>query len=149
VDEKINQWRSGSIKQHLISKVLALRKAQPRLFRHGDYQALPVEGTHAERVIAFVRHHQGKYLIVVAPRLAMNLLAGQPTPYVLPEQWGDTRLLLPDTLADVCFASVFSRHAIQPEQGHLAVGGILTDFPVNLLYLIPSTLSEDINHEPQ
>jgi (1->4)-alpha-D-glucan 1-alpha-D-glucosylmutase len=153
VDEKINQWRSGSIKQHLIAKVLELRKAHPRLFRHGDYQALPVEGAHAERVIAFVRHHQGKYMLVVAPRLAMNLLAGQATPYVLPEQWGDTRLMLPDTLADACFASVFSRHAIRTEQGCLALGAVLADFPVNLLYLLPgaspeadSTSAETSNH---
>lgn len=149
VDEKINQWRNGSIKQHLISKVLAFRKAHPQLFFHGDYQSLPVEGVQAERVIAFVRHHRGKYLIVVAPRLAMSLLVGQPTPYVLPEQWGDTRLLLPDRLAGGCFASVFSRHAIRPVQGYLPVGGVLTDFPVNLLYLIPSTSAEESNHEPE
>lgn len=149
VDEKINQWRNGAIKQHVISKVLALRKAHPKLFFYGDYQPLQVEGVHAERIIAFVRQHRGSYLIVVAPRLAMNLLVGQPTPYVLPEQWGDTRLMLPDTLADACFASVFSRHALRPQQGQLAVGGILTDFPVNLLYLIPSTPAEDIDHEPE
>jgi (1->4)-alpha-D-glucan 1-alpha-D-glucosylmutase len=149
VDEKINQWRNGSIKQHLIAKVLAFRKAHPKLFLHGDYQSLPIEGAQAERIVAFVRHHRGKYLIAVAPRLVMNLLAGRPTPYVLPEQWGDTRLVLPDSLADSCFASVFSRHAIRPDQGRLAVGEILTDFPVNLLYLIPSTSPEESYHEPE
>ncbi len=145
-DEKLNQWRNGRIKQHLIAKVLELRKAHPLLFHYGDYQALPVTGEQAERIIAFIRHHQGSYLIVVAPRLAMNLLAGQPTPYVLPERWGDTRLRLPDTLAERCFASVFSRHVIRPEQGQLAVSGILTDFPVNLLYFLPSSSPEDVSY---
>lgn len=142
VDEKINQWRTGSIKQHLISRVLALRNAHPKLFMHGDYQALAVEGEQAERVVAFVRHHQGKYLLVVAPRLTLGLLAGQPTPYILPEHWGDTRLRLPETLANGCFASVFSRHALRPEQGCLALGAVLADFPVNLLYLLPAVAPE-------
>jgi (1->4)-alpha-D-glucan 1-alpha-D-glucosylmutase len=147
VDEKINQWHSGSIKQHLIARVLAFRKLQPRLFSHGDYQPLEVEGAQAERVIAFIRHQQGKYLIAVAPRLVVNLLVGHPTPYVLPEQWGDTRLVLPDPLRDSCFASVFSRHALRPEQGRLTIGEILTDFPVNLLYVIPSTSPKEPDHE--
>ena len=149
VDEKINQWRSGGIKQHLISRALALRKAHPKLFMHGDYQALAVEGEQAERVIAFVRHHQGKYLLVVAPRLTLGLLAGHPTPYVLPEQWGDTRLLLPEALAEGCFASVFSRHALRPAQGCLAVGAVLADFPVNLLYLLPASTPEGDSRSPE
>lgn len=141
VDEKINQWRSGAIKQHLIAKVLDLRKSHPILFQQGDYQPLMVEGAHADRVIAFVRHYRGKYLIVVMPRLAMNLLAGNPTPYVPPEQWGDTSVVLPDTLLDGRLSAVFSRHPLRPEQGRLALADVLTDFPVNVLYSIPDPIS--------
>lgn len=147
-DEKLNQWRNGSVKQHLIAGVLDLRKTHPLLFRHGDYQPLEVEGEQADRVIAFARHYQGKYLITLAPRLVANLLAG-PTPYVAPEQWGDTRVVLPDALADSCFTAVFSRHALQPEQGCLAVADVLADFPVNVLYVIPSTSPQESNHEHQ
>lgn len=149
VDEKINQWRNGQIKQHLIARVLCFRARQPELFRYGDYQPLEVEGEHSERIIAFIRRHQEHCLIVVTPRLAYNLLAGGPTPYVMPERWGDTRLRLPDTLIDSCFASVFSRHALRPEQGCLSVSALLADFPVNLLYLLPHTHTplEDVRHE--
>lgn len=147
-DEKLNQWHSGAIKQHLIAKVLDLRKRHPTLFLKGDYQPLTVEGAQADRVIAFVRHYRGKYLIMVIPRLAMNLLAGNPTPYVPPEQWGDTRVLLPDELNDTGLSAVFSRHSLDVTQGSLALRDVLTDFPVNLLYSIPNPISEESNHEP-
>ncbi|MEN0038560.1 MAG: malto-oligosyltrehalose synthase [Cellvibrio sp.] len=146
-DERVNQWRNGLIKQHLIAEVLAFRKAHPKLFLHGDYQPLHVEGAQAERVIAFARHFQGKYLIVVVPRLAVNLLAGSPTPYIAPEQWGDTRLILPDSLVDVRFTAVFSRHPLSAEHGCLKLASVLTDFPVNILYSIPNPISEEFHHE--
>ncbi|HSC68269.1 MAG TPA: malto-oligosyltrehalose synthase [Cellvibrio sp.] len=136
VDEKINQWHSGAIKQHLIAKVLGFRATQADLFRYGDYQPLVVEGAQAERILAFVRQHLGKFMLVVVPRLALPLLAGNPTPYVLPEQWGDTRVLLPHDLAQREFTSVFCTARIRPEQGALAVARLLTDFPVNLLYCV-------------
>ena len=142
-DERLNQWRSGAIKQHLIAKVLGFRQAHPKLFLHGDYQPLTVEGAQAERIIAFARQFQGRYLIVVVPRLAVNLLAGSPTPYVSPEHWGDTRLILPDPLVDASFSAVFSRHPMQAERGCLAVADVLTDFPVNILHSIPNPNSPD------
>jgi maltooligosyltrehalose synthase len=40
----------------------------------GDYRRLPVEGTHAERLCAYVRTHAGRSVIALAPRLLAGLV---------------------------------------------------------------------------
>ena len=131
--ELINQWRDGRIKQHLLAAVLNLREAHADLFCLGNYEALEVEGEQAGRVIAFCRRHGDEYLIGIAPRLVAGLLGHQDTPLPDPDQWQDTRILLPEPLRQATLSGVFSG-ALNPRQGALAVAEALAEFPVNLLY---------------
>jgi (1->4)-alpha-D-glucan 1-alpha-D-glucosylmutase len=135
----IAAWRDGRVKQRLIASVLNLRQAQPQLFREGDYQPLEVEGEQAERVLAFARTHGTHSLLVVVPRLAWPLLEGQGQPLVPPQRWGDTRVRLPHVLSAGHFTGLFSARDLCPLQGGLALGDLLADFPVNLLFFTPSS----------
>ena len=141
--ELVNQWRDGRIKQHLLSAVLNLREAHADLFCLGNYEALEVEGEQAGRVVAFCRRHGDEYLIGVTPRCSAGLLGNQTVPLVAAANWGDTRILLPESLRHASttaqagapgeLSGVFST-AIKPRQGALAVAEVLGEFPVNLLY---------------
>lgn len=139
IDELLTQWKNGHIKQWLILQTLGLRSANSSLFTHGDYQPLEVEGEHAERVVTFIRHFQHDngqhdYLLVVVPRLTSTLLADNPTPHIPPDNWAETRILLPQELAQGCFVSGFSLTSIRSSQNYLLVSDVLADTPVNILY---------------
>ena len=131
--ELVTQWRDGRIKQYLLAAVLNLREAHAELFCLGNFEALEVEGEHAERVVAFCRRHGDEYLIGVAPRLIAGLLGNQICPHPDSAAWQDTRILLPEPLRQASLSGVFSG-TLKPRQGTLAVAEVLGEFPVNLLY---------------
>nr|WP_298146063.1 malto-oligosyltrehalose synthase [uncultured Pseudomonas sp.] len=131
--ELIRQWSDGRIKQHLISRVLALRAEHSALVRFGDYLPLAVNGEHAERVLAFARHFRGEYLIVIVPRLTVALLGNHPAPHIPPERWGDTRVVLPIPL-DGRLKGYFSSTHVTSVEGHILLSEVLADFPVNLIF---------------
>jgi (1->4)-alpha-D-glucan 1-alpha-D-glucosylmutase len=61
----------GAPKLALLSDLLALRRAHPDLFAHGDYRPLRVTGAHADHVLAFTRTHgDTRLLVAVALRTA-------------------------------------------------------------------------------
>ena len=68
-------WRDGRIKQHLIRRVLALRRQVPELFSEGDYAPLCIEGEGARSVVAFLRRTERHWMLVVAPRLMLGKLS--------------------------------------------------------------------------
>ena len=90
--------QDGRAKLWMTWRLLALRQAQPALFRDGDYTALRVSGAHAEHVVAFARHFEGTTLVVIAGRLFARLL-GEANQSPLGEAaWADTAVTvnLPD-----------------------------------------------------
>jgi (1->4)-alpha-D-glucan 1-alpha-D-glucosylmutase len=70
-------WQRRQPKQALIRQLLALRSAQPQLFAQASYTPLPVQGPLADHVIAFLREHKGKTLMVVALRFNLTLMDAQ------------------------------------------------------------------------
>ncbi|UAW97741.1 malto-oligosyltrehalose synthase [Halopseudomonas nanhaiensis] len=137
IDELLGTWRDGRIKQWLIHRILAIRAAQPQLFRHGAYVPLDVEGEHADRVVAFARRYEGDYLVTVVPRTVSTLLGDSPVPLVPTERWGDTRVRLPSPMQDNPLTCALSLNSINPVDGCIAVGKVLAEFPVNLLCSTP------------
>jgi (1->4)-alpha-D-glucan 1-alpha-D-glucosylmutase len=136
-NELIRQWHDGRIKQHLINRVLKVRAEHSALLRCGDYQPLAVKGEHAERVLAFARHYRGAYLIAIAPRMTAPLLNDHPMPHIPPERWGDTRVTMPAGV-DGRLHGYFCSSRISVVEGQVALGELLADFPVNLLYSAPA-----------
>lgn len=130
-DQLLTHWHDGRIKQALIAQVLALRSAQPELFRHGSYTPLEVLGQHADRVVAFSREHQGKQLVVVVPRWSHALLENGVQPLIPAQVWGDTRMKLPFAASTQNWKGLFQTGAVTPNK-ELLISTALGEFPVNV-----------------
>jgi (1->4)-alpha-D-glucan 1-alpha-D-glucosylmutase len=130
----LQNWRDGRIKQHVVAKTLALRRAEPELFARGAYLPLSATGEHAERVLAFARQHDAKALIVVIPRLVTPLLEGCEIPLPPEAAWKDTELQIPAELLGKGAADQLSgSHRVLPASGALPVGELLGELPVAAL----------------
>lgn len=137
-DELLAQWQDGRIKQWLIQRTLNLRKQCPALFAQGDYQPLVVEGERAEHLIAFVREHQGSYLLVIAPRLSVPLLGDSELPLIPTTAWGDTSVLLPEHLASQVFHDgLADLPGYQAPSSRLLVADLLAGLPLHIAHSSP------------
>jgi (1->4)-alpha-D-glucan 1-alpha-D-glucosylmutase len=129
-DTLLTQWRDGRIKQRLLRDGLKARATCPALFRTGAYRPLQVIGAQAANVVAFARHDGVAAAVVVVPRLASRLVDPH-RPRVVPERWGDTRLVLPRALRGRDWRSV---HDPRPSvSADMALGELLRVAPVALL----------------
>ncbi|MGV2899616.1 malto-oligosyltrehalose synthase [Achromobacter sp. AGC78] len=135
MDTDAAAWRSGAIKQQLIRRTLALRARHPDLFSLGDCTPLAVVGPRAAHVIAYVRRHEGRSVVAVAPRLCARALA----PYTEDQAaqacryWEGTRVVLPadidaGTLRNVLSGAQVSANAA----GEMPLTALLRDCPVAL-----------------
>ncbi|MDR6873086.1 (1-_4)-alpha-D-glucan 1-alpha-D-glucosylmutase [Bosea sp. BE125] len=88
-------WRDGRIKQAVLRKLLAFRKAEPELFSNGGYDPLRVHGARAESTIAFMRRHRDKAVLVVAARACSQGVSASDRLVPDPGWWGDTHIALP------------------------------------------------------
>jgi (1->4)-alpha-D-glucan 1-alpha-D-glucosylmutase len=119
----LTHWRDGTVKQAMISRVLALRRAVPMLFAEGSYQ--PV-ATGSDHLLAFLRQHRHEAMLVVVPRLPTRLLRDPSTPLLDAVKLADVAPDLPtgprwhDVLADTA-----------PDD--VALHTLLARFPVSLL----------------
>jgi (1->4)-alpha-D-glucan 1-alpha-D-glucosylmutase len=119
-------WQSMQVKQPLIQRVLKLRAAAPALFEQGDYLPLQARGAQAEHVVAFLRQHQGRTLLVATLRLPTR--GPQPGS----DSWGDTVLLLPQAVA--AWRDVLSADQVVKVDGAaLPVAMLLGERPVAVL----------------
>jgi (1->4)-alpha-D-glucan 1-alpha-D-glucosylmutase len=120
---------TGRAKLLLLRVALHLRRAEPALFRDGDYRPLDADGPLADRVFAFSRAVAGRALACAVPRLVLAPLEagggsvrweGDLTlPPALPRRWRDA-----------------VTGALR-EGPRLPLAALFSDFPVALL------LSED------
>ncbi|MBF0147087.1 MAG: malto-oligosyltrehalose synthase [Magnetococcales bacterium] len=122
----------GHIKLYTLWQCLALRRQWPEVFCDGDYQPLEVKGDFSQHVCAFARQHDNKVVIVLIPRLSVQLLGNQ---HILPvgmKVWGKTLVLLPEALVATRWRNIFSGDSLAAAK-HLAVGQVLASFPVAVL----------------
>ncbi len=124
----LQDWRDGRIKQWLIARVLDCRRRLPALFRHGDYQPLPLHGRHADRLIAFSRRHGDQLAICITPRLAAPLLGDSDIPLIPAQRWDDTLIDLPSTY----LTSALTGEAVASGPA-VPLSDLLDAVPVNLL----------------
>jgi (1->4)-alpha-D-glucan 1-alpha-D-glucosylmutase len=131
IGELLQTWHDGRVKQALIARVLNLRAEHFELFSRGQYLALEVVGSHADRVMAFARVHEQETAIVVVPRLSNELLGTAQTPLISAGNWGDTRVVLPSAHANGTWKGLFSDAAVTTDK-ELLLSAALEDFSVNL-----------------
>lgn len=124
-------WQDGHVKQGLIARLLALRHDCHALFHHGDYLPLGVEGEQGERLVAFLRRHGDRQLLVVVPRLCASLLAGSEQPLVPPSRWSDTRVNLPSETG-TAWQNVLTGTTLGVRNEHVAAEELLDAFPVGI-----------------
>jgi (1->4)-alpha-D-glucan 1-alpha-D-glucosylmutase len=132
--ELLAAWPNGRIKQAVIQALLKLRRADPALFERGDYRPLEAEGANADRVLAFARVHQGRALIVAAPRLTARLVADAPQMTDMAFAWNDCRLLLPERLQPLRFRNALADAALEKRsEAPLALADLFQPLPFGVL----------------
>ncbi|WP_413728412.1 malto-oligosyltrehalose synthase [Sodalis sp. RH19] len=100
-------WLSGQLKQHIIARILPLRRQKTALFRRGDYLPLTASGKQAENVIAFARAESDDALIVIAPRLVFGMLYDNPA-QLHQQRLTQAEIALPGRLANSRYRDILS-----------------------------------------
>jgi (1->4)-alpha-D-glucan 1-alpha-D-glucosylmutase len=76
-------------------RALQLRARDPELFQKGEYVPLKVTGRRAAHLCAFARRLEGRFAIVMAPRLYLKLMGDSDAAPLGAEVWEDTEVRLP------------------------------------------------------
>jgi (1->4)-alpha-D-glucan 1-alpha-D-glucosylmutase len=124
-------WRNGHVKQATIAQVLAARAAAPAIFQQGAYLPVATSGTHADKVVAFLRRAADQCLLVVVPRTASRLLADGLT--IPAAAWADTRLALPAAAVGAHATEVLCGRSLVLANDHLQMAELLSPFPIAVL----------------
>jgi (1->4)-alpha-D-glucan 1-alpha-D-glucosylmutase len=127
-------WPDGRIKQAVIARTLAVRRAAPRLFSEGSYVPIDAEGPLARHVLAFARTLDDAIAITVVRRLTFGLLADEGLS-IQRLRWSGTRLRLPLPYRNLQLRDVIAgtKFAQTPED----LAAMLAGLPVALLVSQP------------
>jgi len=123
----VRSWRDGRIKQAIIARTLALRRACPALFADGSYEPLYVRGAFADRVIAFARRLGDDMIVVIVPRTASQMLRTEQGILFEEAAWRDT------CVATNCLVLTDFFRTSEPVGPSISLGASLSEFPVALL----------------
>jgi (1->4)-alpha-D-glucan 1-alpha-D-glucosylmutase len=137
----LQHYRNGAIKQHLIYRLLQLRKAFTELFASGTYLPMQVTGPQQQHVLAFVRRHGSHQLFVAVPRLCAKNMLQADLPLAEPAFWADTYVQAFSDDNACTFVDVFTyrKHPVRPA-GWLAEE-LFAEWPVAIL--IPSSQADE------
>jgi len=130
-DELVANYRDGRAKQWTTTQALCFRRDNPELFQKGSYLSLTAAGEKQEHVVAFLREHQGRVAVVVAPRLIYTLMKGESDGSIS-EAWGETKISLPVS-APVSFTNIFTGETLEAQGRSLLCRDVFRFFPVALL----------------
>ena len=125
-------WHDGRVKQAVIARALAVRRALPALFARGRYVALEASGPLARHVIAFARIAGGQASLTVVPRLPYHLLRHAGAITLTDRVWRDTALRCPPPLLGRAMHNALQRGQPLMLRDPLPVGSVLYDFPIML-----------------
>ena len=129
----------GGAKLWILWRLLALRSNDAALFRDGSYTAIEAEGASAHHVLAFMRQHEGRTLIVAAGRLFVSAATGVESgaaeaaaAHWLPlgdAVWGDTVLRLPGWPDGTRFRNQLTGETLTLHGGGLPMADVFRSFP--------------------
>ncbi|WP_397473657.1 malto-oligosyltrehalose synthase [Pusillimonas sp.] len=128
-------WRDGRIKQAMLCRLLELKAALPDVFNGGAYDPLEVAGVRRDRLMAFARRHNGRQVIVVAPRLCADAVsrAADARPVIDMTCWKDTGIMVAAHRGGG-FKDVFSGRFFHPSDGAaLKAEHLFADLPCAVL----------------
>ena len=120
----------GRTKLWIVSRLLALRADDPQLFRDGSYEPLEVQGLRERHVLAFMRRHQGRVLVVLVVRLFAILDRGEASRSLADSTvWGDTEVVLTSAETEWHFEDCLTGASHVASGGRLSVATVLGVFP--------------------
>lgn len=125
-------WQSGWPKLYLMWKALTLRREKPELFERGDYVPLEISGESLDHLAAFAWRHENEASITAVPRLYSRLTGDSGALLPEPEVWADTRIELPETLAETGWRNALTGEVYEAYRS-LPARELLQNFPVALL----------------
>ncbi len=133
--ELMEGWRDGRVKQAIIARTLALRAEGPTLFTEGAYVPLQAEGPHAGSVLAYGRVHEGRAAVVAISRLPIAVQAEMNYPLIQPDFWGETSLILPQSIADRSLSDILDDMENVMGKDRIPMTKLFGQLPVALLAL--------------
>jgi (1->4)-alpha-D-glucan 1-alpha-D-glucosylmutase len=125
-------WRDGRIKLALLHRALKFRAAHADLFLQGTYTALKLEGKLADHALAYARSFEDMHAITVISRRP-GRLGIQTTPYVQPQAWAGTNIVMPRSLSGLTLTDRLGRTGSFKASGRLRLDQVLGQLPVALL----------------
>jgi (1->4)-alpha-D-glucan 1-alpha-D-glucosylmutase len=124
----------GRVKAYLTLQALNYRRERTELFLRGAYVPLEAVGGRRNHVCAFARYLGDEVVLVVVPRLVVQLAEdGEQLPMGA-DVWGQTRLVLPSPTTGLTYENVLTGEILQDDTspGPL-LGDVLGRFPMALL----------------
>jgi (1->4)-alpha-D-glucan 1-alpha-D-glucosylmutase len=136
--ELFQTMEDGRIKLYVIWKTLGLRWRYEKVFRDGAYIPLATHGEKVEYLCAFARQHEGRTIIVVAPRLYARLCGPEWKQAPLGKDvWSDTWIEVPVEMGSRPCHNLFTGEQLRPDisdgKTGFSAGVVLAHFPVALL----------------
>lgn len=133
----------GRIKLYVTHRALIHRREHPQLFDTGGYRTLRTIGRRRKHACAFVRYWEDESLLVVAPRLSVELTGGAECWPLGRNAWRDTWLVTPREPVGQRFRNLFTGEELAVQVGDgfagLALADVCREFPVALLERITPT----------
>jgi (1->4)-alpha-D-glucan 1-alpha-D-glucosylmutase len=133
----LRDWTNGRVKQAIIRRILAFRRAMPGLFAAGDYIPLSAVGARAAHVVAFLRQQHGNALMVVLPVcIAHDVVCGQGL-RLSSAAYGDTVVKLPETHFGRRWRSILADETVDLD-GDLPLNRVFNGVPLAVLSRVDS-----------
>ena len=137
VGKLLDEWRDGRIKLYVTACALRARRRDPDLFLRGDYVPLEIDDAADAHAVAFARRHEGRALLVVAPRLVAGAVTPEHPRPLGPAVWKISRLRLPPDLAGRPFRNLLTGERLEPArkgtESWLFLAKVLGRCPVGIL----------------
>jgi (1->4)-alpha-D-glucan 1-alpha-D-glucosylmutase len=131
VAELLDQWPDGRLKLFVLHHLLLLRRSEAALLADGGMAAIAVEGPLSDHLLALARHHRGRWLLSVVPRLLRR--SGCEAQFALgPTVWADTSLRVPPQ-APRQFINVLTGATCHVNGSLIDVAEVLSALPVAVL----------------
>jgi (1->4)-alpha-D-glucan 1-alpha-D-glucosylmutase len=116
------------LKLLLTNRLLAARRADPDLFRGGNYEPLVCRGARATNVFAFARTFADRHALVIAARPTEALVRPGAAAW-----WADTTVELPSALRGGEWRSIILPHRAYLEGDKIEVAAVLRHLPSAVL----------------
>ena len=111
----------------LTQRALTFRRAHAGFFREANYVPLQATGTFAESVIAFARHFENRFIVIIAPRLSSRV--GFPP---IGEKWQDTAVDFSLSTTEAA-RDIFTGRQVPATNGGIRLGAALAELPFALI----------------